>query len=147
MKFFLITCLVFLSNFSFAQKLCLTENFNEFQKEDRLRCKNLVVANLSFMNDGYNVYPIGQTAILDSIAIHMAQNEYIYEIDYETKDEKITNEQKSTLEIAIRNYLIRKNSANQVKVFQEGHDKIDHTSNLPSNMNSGFFFIAIYPDR
>ena len=134
-------------NLAVAQDFCVTDNFKKFQKETRLECKNLVIANLSFMDDGKNIYPVGQTAILDSIAQYFAKNEYIYEIDYETKNNKISNEKVLRLENAIRNFLISKNSVNQVKVLPEAHDKSDHSASIPQNMNAAFFFVVIYPNK
>jgi len=146
MKIILTSTLFLLVNCAIAQDFCFTDNFKTFQKEEKLECKNFVVANLSFINDGNVIYPIGQTAILDSIAQYFARNEYIYEIDYETKDKKITATEKSKLENSVRDYLISKNSVNQVKVFQEAHDKVDHAAFIPQNMNAAFFFVAFYPE-
>lgn len=145
MKTITSSALILFVNCLLAQDFCFTDNFKEFQNEDRLECKNLMVANLSFIKDGNNIYHIGQTAILDSIAQYFARNEYIYEIDYETNDKKISDDEISELENSVKNYLISKNSVNQVKVFQEAHDKIDHSTYIPKNVNSAFFFVVFYP--
>lgn len=146
MKIILTSTLFFLVNCAIAQEFCFTDHFKTFQKEEKLECKNFVLANLSFINDGHTIYPIGQTAVLDSIAQYFARNEYIYEIDYETNDEKISDAEISHLEKSVRDYLISKNSVNQVKVFQEAHTKVDHTASIPEHMNAAFFFVVIYPN-
>jgi hypothetical protein len=144
MKTIILSTLVFIASFAIAQDFCVTDNFKKFRQETKLECKNLVLANLTFMDNGKTAYPIGQTAMLDSLAQYFAQKQYIFEIDYETKDKKISSEEVRRLEEGLRDYLISKNSVNQVKAFPEAHDKIDHSAYIPQNMNAAFFFIVIY---
>lgn len=128
-----------------AQDFCYTDNVRDFSSEVRPECKNLVIGNLSFINNGQVVYPVGNTKVLDSIAYYLAMDKYIYEIDYEARDGKADAQTKYDLESAVRNYLISKNQVNQIKAFREANPKTDHSAYIPEHMNAAFFFICIYP--
>ena len=144
MKIILFSILTFIANLAVAQDFCVTENVKKFQKERRFECKNLLLTNVTFVDNGKTAYPTGKLATLDSLAMYFAASQYIYEIDYETKNKKTNPEEALRLEYGLRNYLISKNSVNQVKVFPEAHDKIDHSVWIPTNSNAAIFFVVIH---
>ena len=147
MKTLLALLLTSFASLAMAQDFCATENLKAFQRETRLSCKNLILTDISFKGDGKNVYAIGQVARLDSLVQYLARNEYIYEIDYETKNKKTSLEEIRKLENDMRDYLISKNSVNQIKVLPEAHQKIDHSAWIPENKINSFFFVVIYPEK
>lgn len=130
-----------------AQEFCYSKSFLDFALESRVQCKNLVIGKLQFEDNGNVVFPTGDTRILDSIAVYLATNQYIFEIDYEVKGKSADEKVKHQYENAIRNYLISKSAVNQMRAFPEAHTRIDHNSYIPKNMKEAFFFVCIYPGK
>lgn len=126
-----------------AQEICVQDDFEKFKSNIDANCRNLIISNIIFAHDGYRFQVVGETPELDSFADYIARNNAIYEVNFETLDKDWTKAKKEELEKNICDYILRRDSISQQKIFPETFPKLDYSGLLPENVKSAFFMIHL----